>query len=128
MRGRIDVIEALEEIIKTRAGTILLKDGGRHTNQKLMKGQEEFSSQVFAREYSIEVGKQRARVFFRYDYRAEGCNASLFINLSDIILIKNNAKDLDKMLGAVRGNGKGEFPVVKVDPQGAEVKLKEVQA
>jgi hypothetical protein len=124
MRGRIDVIEALEEIIKTRAGTVLLKDGGKHTNQKLMKGQEEFSSQVFAREYSIAVGKQRARVFFRYDYRAEGCNASLFINLSDIILIKNNAKDLDRMLGAVRGNGTQEFPIVRVEADGAIIDMK----
>jgi hypothetical protein len=124
MRGRIDVIEALEEIIKTRTGTELLRDGGRHTDQKLMKGQEEFSSQVFAREYSIVVGNQRARVFFRYDYRTEGCNASLFLNLSDIILIKNHAKDLDRQIAKTRGNGHGEFPVVKIDKQGAEVEIK----
>ena len=124
MRGRIDVIEALEEIIKSRPGTILEKDGGRHRDQKLMKGQEEFSSQVFAREYSIAVGHHRARIFFRYDYRAEGCNASLYINLSDIILIKSHAKELDLMLGTVRGNGHKDFPVTNVSADGAEVKLK----
>ena len=124
MRGRIDVIEALEEIIKTRPGTIVEKDGGKHRNQKLMKGQEEFSSQVFAREYSIAIGNgQRARIFFRYDYRVEGCNASLYINLSDIILIKNHAKDLDRQITKTRGNGHGEFPVVSVDKQGVEVDL-----
>lgn len=121
MRGRIDVIEALEEIIKTRAGTELLRDGSRGATQKLMKGQENFSSQVFAREYSISVGNgHRARIFFRYDYRTEGCNASLFINLQDIILIKNHAKDLDRMITTARGK---EFPVVKVMPEGAEIDL-----
>ena len=124
MRGRIDVIEALEEIVKTRAGTDLVKDGGRQTDQKLMKGQEEFSSQVFTREYNVVTGNgQRARIKFIYDYRVNDTFASVFIPLRDIIAIKQGAKDLDRQIAKTRGNGHGEFPVVSVDKQGAEVDL-----
>lgn len=125
MRKSMDVIEALEYIIKTRQGTVLLKDGGKRSSPKLMKGQEAFDSPLSTREYSIDLGKgERAFIKFIYDFRGRDTFAYFDIDLNDIFLIRQKAKELEKELSkAIKGNGHQEFPVISVDSNGAEVKL-----
>lgn len=122
MRARLDIIEALEHIIATRQGSKLIYEGGNNSEAKLLPQQKQFTSDMFVREYSIAIGKDTARIKFTYDYRVEGCLASWYMRLSDIMLINRNAKDMSKILSGAKGNG---LTVKNVTPEGLEVVLKE---
>lgn len=123
MRGRLEFIEAFEAIVRGRPDARLMHNGGKGSAEELQKGQEEFASDRFVRMYDLKARSGRhVMIKFVYVYSIDGCDASVYIRMADIMVLREEMKDLDRIVSGVRNNG--HFKVTNVTNDSASVSLK----